>query len=1544
MKLANIFLSLVVTLLMIGVSISSADSNVTSDLNPPTVSEEENTLQQRQSRYDNAPDLAIVNTDDRDVSILINDNSGSFGQRTDYPITKANISIDIASGDFNQDGLDDYAVTTYTPETGNYIRKISIFLADGNGGFKNIENYTAKPCRPNRILCEDFNNDGYPDLVFTGTFGLQFYVMLNKADGNGTFLIRSRNTVNIAPYNNKYPYNMVAEDFNNDGNMDLAFCFNKDSDFFYMLDHVISVCLGDGTGNFEIPRIFNVGYGYGAGFMSFGNLDITAGDYNNDGNIDIATTNTYDRDVSVLYGDGEGNFPDRIDYPVSFNPGLIETGDFNNDGNNDLLVGISAGFFEFLLGDGTGSFSSHHRINGGGLDLMIDDYNMDGNLDIAATQPEGYIKIYLGKGDAYFEHPQNIGAGQGCFGITSGEFGNSTMQATNNGQNNHERMHHQTINADSQNSLSTLNQNDRELISPYQEEYEHITPFLSEKRETEIHKHPSAFKQQPVAPSEQSTTVAPTDRDSSQNLDIAVEGSWSRDINTILGRGPDGVQNRKDFPTGTRPQDIAQGDFNTDGNMDIAVNNIIDRQVNVLFGDGKGDFTNRKDYDIGCNSQEIITTDINSDGSLDIIVSNADDNNLTILYNDGAGVFDSQINLATGIFPWGIASGDLNYDGYMDIVVANYYDMDKEYSVYLNKGDGITFNRTDYNVSSYRNLYPRDVIIDDFNNDNVVDIVILMYYSDAVYVFFGDGSGVFSDRADEYGSASTDSDQYVQQMKSADFDNDGNLDLAVSCGVRYWGDGVVNILFNDGTGDFDYKERLSIQTYAVYNDDLVTVDFNKDGLMDVAVTHNYYFAHIDVIYGLGNRTFSEPYEYKVGYRPDGIVAGDYNNDGESDLIVVNNRDNDVSVLLGDGTGGFQTQIKNDWGDSRSAYNVVKADFNGDQYLDIAFATRYEIRIFTGDGTGSFPDMIEYSYETTDVWPGRIYAADFNADGSIDIAAIDYFRDTLAIAWNNGSGGLNFDSKRYTVGNMIEDMTSYDFNCDGYEDIAVVNYGDSTVGILLSDGDNGFRSQQSFSTAQRPTAVVRGDFNQDTYIDLALTSYLEDCVSVLYGDGTGSFDDRADYPVGWFPRDLSTTDLNEDGLLDLIVGIRGRWDRSLSVLLGRADGSFEPSEEFVASQETSRVTSADLNHDGHNDVVCSDYDDDLIHIFYGEGTGDFSSILSTPVGWHPQEILIGEFDGLIPSVPIITGPSSGKPGEQHTFTIQATDAENDDLYYQINWKDGTISNWLGPYPSGKPIDVSHTWQISRELILSVVTKDTNGIESLPGTYFVSMVSDTPSTPVITGPNEISSEQATSFTFTSTDSDGNELYYYIDWDDGTTEEWIGPYQSGEEIIITHRWSEPTTYRLSAQVKDEYETISEKSYHSLEVTNSQPHDPSINGPRVGKARRSIDFDITTTDPEGHHIFLLIDWGDGQTSGWIGPYNSSTITVNHSYNRLGRYTIRILGKDIYDAESNWTEQTITILPSLSHNQSYQQSLLYRVCSTIQQIKKTVSSLSSLS
>jgi hypothetical protein len=94
-----------------------------------------------------------------------------------------------------------------------------------------------------------------------------------------------------------------------------------------------------------------------------------------------------------------------------------------------------------------------------------------------------------------------------------------------------------------------------------------------------------------------------------------------------------------------------------------------------------------------------------------------------------------------------------------------------------------------------------------------------------------------------------------------------------------------------------------------------------------------------------------------------------------------------------------------------------------------------------------------------------------------------------------------------------------------------------------------------------------------------------------------------------------------------------------------------------------------------------------------------------------------------------------------------------------------------------------------------------------------------------------------------------------------------------------------------------------------NNPPDSPSIDGLTDGKSGESYSYVINGNDPDGDSISYFVDWGDGNDSGWQGPYSSGTsIELLHSWSEQGYYTIRAKVKDEYGSESSWSTLEVSM------------------------------------
>jgi Peptidase family C25/Propeptide_C25 len=190
-------------------------------------------------------------------------------------------------------------------------------------------------------------------------------------------------------------------------------------------------------------------------------------------------------------------------------------------------------------------------------------------------------------------------------------------------------------------------------------------------------------------------------------------------------------------------------------------------------------------------------------------------------------------------------------------------------------------------------------------------------------------------------------------------------------------------------------------------------------------------------------------------------------------------------------------------------------------------------------------------------------------------------------------------------------------------------------------------------------------------------------------------------------------------------------------------------------------------------------------------------------------------------------------QEYNYISSATDPENDQVYYLFDWADGSNSGWLGPYSSGQTVTGSHIWTVLGTYDVKVRAKDVWGAASIWSEPLSVTVTDNtpPAAPDVSGPQNGTPGNNYLYNMVTTDAQDQNVFYYVDWADGTNSGWLGPYVSGVEIHVTHSWTTDGTYAVKVKAKDILN--SESGWTTLNVVMPVDADynllPSYNQPLV-------------------------------------------------------------------------------------------------------------------
>lgn len=736
---------------------------------------------------------------------------------------------------------------------------------------------------------------------------------------------------------------------------------------------------------FDAPPISSLSAGGGE---KAGMNAMAAGDFNADGSADFASVPyggaapgaTPQTGVSVYLGNGNGTFRAPVEYAAGLYPIDVVAARLRGPNAPIDLITLDAGSsspgqytIAVLLGNGDGTFQAPllTTIPYSGVSLVAGDFNGDGNPDVAVGGFSGLssgpqeLTILVGKGNGSFQAPKSYTAGDG----TSGYYAMAVGDFNNDG-------HLDVLGMDPTGLWLSLGNGDG-TFNPAALVWADPTTYLG----PQLLGGPQA--------------IAVGDFNGDGNLDVALDIDGAR-VDVLLGMGtgtfvplstPAYVITKNQ--TGYGGGSIAAADLNGDGNIDLVVTTGWGTTLAILNGKGNGTFARAVVYPLPqYDDQAMVVADANRDGKPDVVVGTDlgtlahDVNYLTVLLNAGNGRFlrpqqfpvvapyNSQSVTTTN--PIGIALGDLNGDGKQDAVVTEW-----------------------------------DLPIEPAANGELPSLPTVSTTNDTVdtggsiAVLLGNGNSTFQ----------TEKQYYVGGRPIAaaigDLTGDNKPDIVVANAFS----GTLSLLKGNGDGTFQPAITIPVGQNPT---SLTLTDFNHDGRPDIAVT-DLLDGTISVLINRsapGQIAFAPAVSYNVGIWPDGIVAGDFNNDGNIDLAVLNDGNpyppysssssTTLSVLLGNGNGTFQAaHTRTLWSKRAGGDALAVGTFGSPGHLDLAAANfdLGKVMVLRGSTDGTFTPVGGY---TVGAGPESLAVADFNGDGLPDLAVDDLNDGSVAMLMGRGS--------------------------------------------------------------------------------------------------------------------------------------------------------------------------------------------------------------------------------------------------------------------------------------------------------------------------------------------------------------------------------------------------------------------------------------------------------------------------------------------------------------------------------------------------------------
>lgn len=484
----------------------------------------------------------------------------------------------------------------------------------------------------------------------------------------------------------------------------------------------------------------------------------------------------------------------------------------------------------------------------------------------------------------------------------------------------------------------------------------------------------------------------------------------------------------------------------------------------------------------------------------------------------------------------------------------------------------------------------------DFNQDGTPDLAIASWPANSLLtILFGDGKGGYAD------PVAYSLPLGALDLETADFDNDGDLDLVISNTGKFWEGTSVQYFKNDGNGTF-----TAFGQFAAGNGPtgLTAADFNNDGFIDVATAHDAYIESANtfaVLLNAGGNGFQSPQIYTTLGGTRQIAAGDIDGDSDADLIVAHesnrmtiHRNNggtfvQVATLLGPSSGSIPEQPM-----------VHAADIDLDGDIDLLFAntdtgstSRGAMGIYRNDGTGSFgsPEVIQFTPFST----GAVgfQTGDVTGDGWPDIVATCDRSQMWMLLRSNGSGGF-LAPREFHAGEDPHSAEITDLNGDGLLDITIVGRGSLEACVYLNPGGGDFVQPDILEMVDPALAPVSysnlqtGDVDGDGDLDL-VTGWSANFngvygITVRRNNGDGTFAARETYSAPVFPGAIRLADMDGDSDLDLLwfdEDFNGRF----RLRMNDGSGNYGPIlSRHALACEIKTIEARDVDNDGDLDVI------------------------------------------------------------------------------------------------------------------------------------------------------------------------------------------------------------------------------------------------------------------------------------------------------------------------------------------------------------------------
>lgn len=861
------------------------------------------------------------------------------------------------------------------------------------------------------------------------------------------------------------------------------------------------------------------------------------------------------------------SFGQKTDFTSAANPEGIAIGDFNNDGKNDMVAANpSTNNISVFINSGIAgapAFQTHVEYATGTSPrrVAVDDFDNDGNLDIVVTNNgSSSVSVFRNTGSGTFDAKIDLTTNAGSFGVATNDIdgdGFVDIVVTNKTAGNISVL----INTTTAGPISFATHAD------------------------------FAVQTQPA-----SLSVGDLNRDGRPEIVVANTGSNS--ISVIANKsfaGTLSLASRIDFLIAGIPGAVVVSATNNEIQPDVIVLNQTTNNVVVLKTNSQGglytNFFNTVNFPTISGSQSMAVADVDGDSKPDIIVGGG--NTVSVLRNTSPATFtltlEPKVDYTAGAAVLDVAAGDLDSDGFPDFVTAN------------SGGSNVSVIRNIiYNVTSISPLTAgagQTVTIKGnsltgatavtFGGTNAASFTVVN--STTITAVLGAGSGGQVAVTTPMGTKTFSGFIYTNAPSITSYNSNiqyAGTDVTIT-GERFGATIAENIVrfgpvAAEITDASTTQLKVKVPVGATY--------------APLTVTANKLTGQSTTLFQLQNApaadlpatSFGPKYDFATGDSPENLALGDFDNNGKTDLAVVNSGSNTVSVIENKST--LKNIVLSKFFDVETGGGpvaVAVADFDGDGKQDIAAANSVDntvsiIRNSSVSGSTSFQFKVDYPTATN---PQAIAVGDFDLDGRPDIVTANFTNSgSISILRNTSTLGISFAAKQdISMGSFTSSVAVGDLNRDGKLDIVVTNANSNNVSVLLNNavGTIGFAPKVDYTVGNFPLSVVVGSTDGDLHLDIAATASSGNAITVLRNTGDGTFVPGNSPSSPTSPNYIAIGDLTGDAMQELVYSAG---NSTLAFAKNSLGSGFSPHVSLTTAQDASGVAIADMNLDGAADII------------------------------------------------------------------------------------------------------------------------------------------------------------------------------------------------------------------------------------------------------------------------------------------------------------------------------------------------------------------------